>query len=113
MTCPNMIKYDIDADQMGCKVHSTLVVDIVDFKQGEQEECPAGQKVCCNPGPGGGFEKRLGLVSEGNPLGEMMVDTRVICEDSKLSAAQDFGHGVTCGKRDSRYGIFYKICLIY
>ena len=49
------------------------------------------------------FFTRLGLVSGGNTLGEITtVDTDAICEDSKLSAVQDFGHGVTCGKRDSR-----------
>ena len=49
------------------------------------------------------MEKKLGLVSENNPLGEMKVDTRAMCDDSNLLAAQDFGHGVTCGKRDSRF----------
>ena len=94
-------------DDMGCKVQNTLVLDgdpllasIVDLKQGN---CLSGQKICCNPGPGGGVEKKLGLVSENNPLGEMKVDTRAMCDDANLLAAQDFGHGVTCGKRDSRF----------
>ena len=118
LTCPDLIVcevFDCDSDikQVGCKIQNTRVVDqdlfldnVVDFKQGDQEKCPAGQKVCCNPGPGGGFEKRLGLVGADNPLGIQRVDTNVICDDSKLSAVQDFGHGITCGKRDSRYGLF-------
>ena len=100
---------DCDPEAMGCKVQDTNVIeeglfldDVLDFRQGKRRKCPSGQKICCNPGPGGGFEKRLGLVSANNPLGNVVVDTQAICEDPKLSAVQDFGNGVTCGKRDSR-----------
>jgi len=121
IACENSIECqlfnDCDPESKFCKVQGTSVVDIVDvkvnsdldFRQGEQRTCEFGQKICCNPGPGGGFERRLGLVSSNNPLGEMRVDTQLICEDPKLSAVQDFGNGVTCGKRDSR--VYYDVGL--
>eukprot|EP00092_Neocalanus_flemingeri_P022264 GFUD01024144.1.p1 GENE.GFUD01024144.1~~GFUD01024144.1.p1 ORF type:complete len:519 (-),score=122.85 GFUD01024144.1:270-1826(-) len=118
IACENSIECslfgDCKPDGKFCKVQGMNVVDrqvvdegilfgdVVDFRQGDRRKCPSGQKICCNPGPGGGFEMRLGLVSENNPLGEVVLDTQAICEDPKLSAVQDFGNGVTCGKRDSR-----------
>merc|ERR1711971_16184 len=113
IACKNSIECDLfqdcDPEEKFCKVQDTNVVDvklsrddIVDFRQGNRRKCAFGKKICCNPGPGGGFEQRLGLLSSANPLGELRVDTQLICEDPKLSAVQDFGNGVTCGKRDSR-----------
>ena len=96
---------DCDPDQSGCKVQALTVVDVadvVDLRQIDQQKCPSGQKLCCNPGPGGVFEKQLGPLIGDNPSGRVIVDTVAICQDSKLSAVQDFGHGITCGKRDSR-----------
>ena len=92
---------DCDPAKESCKVQNTNVIDSI--RQRQKQRCPSGKKVCCNPGPGGGFEARLGIVSANNPLGELTVDTQDICNDPKLSAVQDFGKGITCGKRDSRY----------
>ena len=65
---------------------------------------PSGQKICCNPGPGGGFEKKLIPFVDNidNTLEDVIVDTVAICGDPKLAAAQDFDHSITCGKRDLR-----------
>ena len=90
----------------GCDVDGFNVVDagvgLLDIRGEEKPNCPIGQNVCCNPVAGGAFETRLGLVSQGNTLGDLRVDTRAICEDPGLSAVQDFDHGVTCGRRDAR-----------
>merc|ERR1711936_818948 len=90
----------------GCDVQGTSVVrreDIgLDIRQGGGNACPFGQQSCCNPVDSETLAKRLGLISQGNPLGEVVVDTKQVCEDPRLSALQDFGHGVICGKRDSR-----------
>ena len=122
LACEASIECDLFGDcppDQGCKIQDTNVVDsdlfldgVIDFRQGERRKCPSGQQICCNPGPGGAFEKRLGLVSPRNPLGVQMVDTQEICEDTKLSAVQDFGKGVTCGKRDSRYIYLIKTYLL-
>lgn len=120
IACKNSIECDLfqdcDPEEKFCKVQNTNIVDVrlssdgvVDFRQGKRRKCALGKKICCNPGPGGGFAKRLGLLSSNNPLGELRVDTQLICEDSKLSAVQDFGNGVTCGKRDSR--VYYDASL--
>jgi len=109
LTCRDDIDCQLfgeSCDKPGCDVQGTNVIDEFefDFKQGgNSDNCPFGQKVCCNPVDSDAFFTRLGLVSVGNPLGNTLTaDTGAICEDSKLSAVQDFGHGVTCGKRDSR-----------
>ena len=86
-----------DPEGSSCTVNNVSIVE-----KSEGRACSPGKKTCCNPGPGGGFEVRLGLVSAGNPLGVLKVDTQKVCEHPKLSAVQDFGKGVTCGKRDSR-----------
>ena len=109
LTCPLDIKcqlYGISCNNPGCSVQGVNIIDEdrtgFDLKQGgEDESCGFGQKVCCNAVDSDYFITRLGLVSEGNPLGEP-VDTEAVCDDPKLRAVQDFGHGVTCGKRDSR-----------
>eukprot|EP00092_Neocalanus_flemingeri_P011006 GFUD01011851.1.p1 GENE.GFUD01011851.1~~GFUD01011851.1.p1 ORF type:complete len:506 (+),score=110.36 GFUD01011851.1:173-1690(+) len=98
---------DCKPGQAGCKVQDITIVevsDIFDLRQKDEPKCSASQKLCCNPGPGGGFEKQLKIVDAIDLKfeAELIVDTQAICEDSKLSAVQDFGHGVTCGKRDSR-----------
>jgi len=101
---------DCPANKKFCKVQNTNVIDedlflddVLDFRKGKRRKCPPGKKTCCNPGPGGGFERKLGLVSTKNPVGEdLIINTQAVCEDPKLSAVQDFGNGVTCGKRDSR-----------
>merc|ERR1711892_892437 len=112
LTCPDDIDcqlFGASCSNPGCNVQGTNVIDEdediagIDLKQGrEVESCPFGQKICCNPVDSDSVFKRLGLISEGNPLGEVTVDTQAVCDDPKLSAVQDFGHGVTCGKRDSR-----------
>merc|ERR1711971_24083 len=111
LTCPDDIDcqlFGASCDSPGCDVQGTNIIDQssleFDFKQGgNQDSCPVGQKVCCNPVDSDAFFTRLGLVSAGNTLGDIAtVDTEAICQDSKLSAVRDFGHGVTCGKRDSR-----------
>jgi len=96
-----------DCNPAGCKVQGLTVIDtseLVDLRQSGEPSCPQGQKICCNPGPGGGFEKELlpFLDDSDNTLVDIFVDTQAICENPKLAAVQDFGKGVVCGKRDSR-----------
>ena len=98
---------DCDPNKTGCKVQGLNIVDVlelVDLRQKDEPRCPSGQKICCNPGPGGGFEKGLRLFVENidNTLDDVIIDTQAICENPKLAAVQDFDHGITCGKRDSR-----------
>ena len=98
---------DCDPNKMGCKVQGLNIVDVsdlLDLRQKGEPSCASGQKICCNPGPGGGFEKGLlPFVDDiDNTLEDVIVDTVAICEDPKLGAVQDFEHGITCGKRDSR-----------
>lgn len=80
--------------------------DVVDSRsEGEDDSCPAGQKLCCNAMSEDIIEtifSRDGLVSPDNPLGEVSVNTQEICEQDQLAATQNFALGVTCGKRDSR-----------
>ena len=105
----NSIECDLfeDCNPKGCKVQGLNIVDVsdlVDLRQKDEPSCPSGQKMCCNPGPGGGFEKGLiPFVGDiDNTLEDVIVDTVAICGDPKLAAVQDFDHGITCGKRDSR-----------
>jgi len=98
-----------DCNPAGCKVQGLTIVDtseLVDLRQKDEPRCPPGQKICCNPGPGGGFEKELlpFIDDSDNTLVDVdiFVDTQAICESPKLVAVQDFGKGVVCGKRDSR-----------
>eukprot|EP00092_Neocalanus_flemingeri_P040720 GFUD01044332.1.p1 GENE.GFUD01044332.1~~GFUD01044332.1.p1 ORF type:complete len:517 (+),score=101.68 GFUD01044332.1:36-1586(+) len=109
LTCPDDIDCQLfsTCSGSGCNVQGTNIIDedipgIEPRQGGEDESCPFGQTICCNPVDSDTIVKRLGLISQGNTLGEITVDTQAICEDPKLSAVQDFGHGVTCGKRDSR-----------
>jgi len=108
LTCADDIDCQLfgQCSNSGCDVQGTNVVSQEDFgldlKQGGRDACPFGQKSCCNPVDSETVAIRLGLISQGNPLGEIVVDTQEVCEDPRLSALQDFGHGVICGKRDSR-----------
>ena len=94
------LKCKDDDDQKGCPIKKDLnVIDlssIVNLRE-DGPKCLDGKKVCCNPGPGGAFEKQLR-----GKKGKVVVDTAKICGNDKLSATQDFGHGITCGKRDAR-----------
>lgn len=108
LTCQESLDCEVFRD-CGCKVANVNVRDVdngIDLRQAggdESNSCPVGQKLCCNPVSGEILEVRLGLVGEGNPLGEdVNVDTVAVCESQDLSAIQNFGLGLTCGKRDSR-----------
>jgi len=116
LNCPDSIDCQLfgNCDTPGCDVQGINILQDnsveFDVRQGGEIEdvCPRGQKVCCNPVDSDAVVTRLGLVTANNPLGESLSrgDTNPVCEDSKLSALQDFGHGVTCGKRDSR--VYYN-----
>jgi len=64
----------------------------IDVKQSSVENCPFGQKTCCD--------------AVGNELfstiGQNACSGSGTVEEQKLLAVQDFSLGVTCGKRDSR-----------
>jgi len=114
LTCPDLFDcelFESCSSSPGCDIQGTNIIDqdssdddYIDLKQGGgQERCSLGQKLCCNPVDSDTVVGiRLGLVSGGNPLGEPVNTVDEICSNSKLTAVQDFGHGVTCGKRDSR-----------
>jgi len=98
---------DCNPSLTGCKVQGLTIVDtaeLVDLRQRDEPRCPPGQKICCNPGPGGGFEKGLlpFVADSDNTLVDIFVDTQAICDNPKLVAVQDFAKGIVCGKRDSR-----------
>jgi len=102
LTCVKDVECELfgECDGRGCDLFNDASVEF-DFEEDRQRSCPFGQKVCCDPVDADTL--RLGLVSGGNPLGEPSIgDPRKVCDNPKLSAVQDFGHGVTCGKRDSR-----------
>ena len=66
----------------------------IDTKQGNinVRQCPRGQKSCCDP---------IGndIFSSSEFPG---ADDDEACSQPDVVAVQDFAHGVTCGKRDSR-----------
>jgi hypothetical protein len=87
-------------------------LNAVDLRQSRRqprpEACPGGQTLCCNPVPGDIFSTRLGIISGGDPLGEMdqfsekAFSEDGVCENPDLVATINFNFGLACGKRDSR-----------
>ena len=95
---------DCDPKIKGCKVGQIKVVEVSDvFDLRSPEKCGFDEKVCCNPGPGGAFINEIPQFDVNSfEDDQVVVDTVAICGKPNLQAVEDFGHGITCGKRDSR-----------
>jgi len=86
-----------------CSCKKLGILDIIDTRstdEDEDEECPYGQKLCCNA-VSEKIVKDLAS-SPSNSLEKLEFNTLEVCEEEKLAATQNFALGVTCGKRDSR-----------
>jgi len=119
LTCQNNLDCtlfdDCVEDDGACRIGDNLVEDDISLRQaGQDQGCPRGQALCCNPVPGDLLSVRAGLITSGDPLGdggsvEPEGRNEPICERQELAAVVNFNFGVSCGKRDSR--VYHQVRL--